>query len=213
MGVTLNTGSGGSVAETVELSGTDERDELEAGYAPTYCALTAALSLVTANLFHFVLFNNNATALVCVHKVVWIPASSVSSIPSSSGILTARLRISPTSAPTGGSGASIQSFDSGDTLPSSISAFSGLTSTPAGGTTLDLLPYFGNPDRIELGTLTATTLASTCEFSGRTIFETNQLGMHTKPLLLRQNQCFEVQQAAAANASTTFQTLCIFSVI
>ena len=212
MPITLNPGSGGEVLETVNRVGTDERTVWEHGSVPTFFALGPANNVVTGDTFHFVLYNNSSTAIVQIRKIVWVPVSPTSNVPGAVAPMTQRIRVSPTTAPSGGS-VTIHSVDSADSLPSDITAHSVPTTAPAGGTTKDFLPWVAHPDRVEISSKTATTVQASFEFGGMAIYESNQLGLNVKPLTLRQNQCYELQQSTAPTVSTTFRVLCICTII
>lgn len=212
MGITLNAGSGGSVVETAQRSGTDHRQIIEMGYVPTYWALTGALT-GTASRFQFVLYTNNATAIVHVRKVVVLYHSSALVTGAFSGPWTQRLRTGLTTAPSGTGGLTISNFDSNDTLPSSITSFSNPSTVQAGGTTKDFSLFLPQPDEVKLSTLDAPTMTGLNEYAGLTIFDFSSLGPNAKPLTLRQNQCYEIQQDATAGTIQPLRILCIFSVV
>lgn len=211
MPTTLNAGSGGEVVETVNRNGsTDERQVVEFGYVPTYFALTGALT-ATASRFQFVLYNNNATAIAQVRKVVLLYCSATAVGGAFSGPWTQRIRTGLTTAPTGTGGVTVFSFDSGDTLPSSITAFSPPGTSPAGGTSKDLSVFLPQPDEVVITTLNAPTMASVSEYCGLTIYDFSSLGPNAKPITLRQNQSYEIQQDATAGLIAAYRLLCIFS--
>lgn len=215
MPLTINPGSGGEVLETENRNGlTDERTVWEHGALPTYWALGTSLAGL-ANRFFFVLYNNSSLgAIIQIRKVVWIPTGTAAVTSLSPGLLTQRVRISPTTDPTGTGGLTINSFDSADTLPANITAFSTPSTVPAGGTTMDLLDTYFQADELKPASASASdapTTVSFAEYGGVTLYEHNQLGFNCKPITLRQDQCYEIQQGATSGVTSTYRVLCIFS--
>lgn len=213
MPTTLNPGTGGEVVETVNRNGsTDERQVVEFGYVPTYWALTGALTF-TASRFQFVLYNNSSLgAIVQVRKVVFLYSSAVAvTTPVVSGPWSQRIRTAPTTDPSGAGSLTIQTMDSADTLPANITAFSSPGTPQAGGTAKDLSTFIPQPDEVKLTTLDAPTMASMNEYSGITLYDFSSLGPNAKPITLRQDQCYEIQQDATAGTGAAYRILCIFT--
>lgn len=179
------------------------------GADPSFWVISGAL-VPTANRFQFVLYNNNATAVVRVKYVIMMPVSAavVSSTDPSEWIL--RKRIGPTTDPTGTGGLTINSFDSADSLPSSITAFSNPSTVPAGGTAQDCMSII--PGTWELqgtGTITTSSMNAFTSLGGYVIFDagSNELC----PIVLRQDQCLELQQSATAGTETVYRIHCAFT--
>jgi len=180
------------------------------GADPTFFCQTGSLTS-TASRFQFVLYNNNASAIVRVKRVALIPISSTTvTTPVVSGPWTLRLRRGPTTDPSGGT-LTISSMDSADSLPSSISAHSAPTTSPSGGTTHDY--YSIIPGAIQLGVTSSITNSTTDSLSRRLgfiLYSHDELD-YGKPLTLRQDQCLEVQQDATAGTMTNYRIHCVFT--
>jgi hypothetical protein len=176
------------------------------GSVPTFIALTG-ISSFAASAFHFVLFNNNATAIVKVMLVVFLPTTTVRT-GAMSGDWTLRHRRAPTTAPSGAA-VTIESLDSGDTLPTSITAHNKPTTSPAGGTTHTFNILKPQPDEIKLTTLDAPGMMALFPFGGLTIFSAQAL-WPGKGIVLRQDQDLELQQDGTAGTGEG-RILCIFT--
>lgn len=208
MAVAITAGSGTNI-ESFQRSGTDHRCVVELGGLPTFWALTGAL-VATASRLQLVLYNNNATALVAVKKVVMLYPSSAPVTGVFSGLWTQRIRVGPTVDPAGNT-ISIFSFDSADTLPSSITAHVAPTTTPSGGTTKDLHLFLPQPDEVKLSTLDAPTLFSGQSFGGVTLWDHQELGPNSKTITLRQDQSYEIVQDAVAGTLQALRLLVFFT--
>lgn len=201
-------------ARDVDYSGTTRCREIVIpdgrGADPTFWCLSSNLT-ATASRFQFVLYNNNATAVVRVKRLALLPVSTVAVAGAFSGPWTLRVRRGPTTDPTGTGGITIQTFDSADSLPSSITAFSNPSTSPAGGTTHDYIQVVPPCEEL-IGT--ATTVNSTTNaFTARggTILYQSLDNDWGKPLTLRQDQCLELQQDATAGVLTAYQVHCVFT--
>lgn len=200
-------------ARDVDYSGTTRCRPVVAlssqGTDPAFWCLSGNLT-ATANRFQFVLYNGNATAVVRVKRVVMVPVTTAISGSANASVISLRVRRGPTTDPTGTGGLTVQSFDSADSLPSSITAFSNPSTVPAGGTTLDYMQFI--PPTWEMqGTTTATTgsINAFTELGGLVLYEAAEL--ISAPIILRLDECFEVQQSATAGAFTTYQIHCVFT--
>lgn len=210
MAVVVTAGAGTNI-ETFQRVGSDHRQVLELGGLPTF-VIVSNLITGAANRFQFVIYNNNATAKVQIRKVVYIPNASAAVTGILASPFTQRLRIAPTTAPSGTGGATIQSLDSADTLPASISAFTNPSVSPAGGTTNDLSLFQTQADEVKTTPLDAPSIIGGYSFCGTTLFGSN-IGFNMKDLTLRLNQCYEIQQGATAGTTSNGLIFVVMTVI
>ena len=180
----------------------------------TFWVLTGNLTF-TANRFQLVVYNNNASALVKIRLLIMMPVSAAAVTPVATSIWTLRRRTGPTTDPTGTGGLTVLSMDTDDALPSSITAFSTPGTAPAGGTTQDFSAFL--PPGEELKPIGGATLLDPTtqgqiahRFMGFSLYDASALP-GCKPLTLRQDQTFEVQQSATAGTATVYRLLCIFT--
>lgn len=198
----------------VDYSGTTRVREIVIpdgrGADPTFWCLSGNLTS-TASRFQLVLYNGNASALVRVKRVALLPVATATITAVFSGLWTLRVRRAPTTDPTGTGGLTIQSFDSNDSLPSSIAAYSTPGTAPSGGTTHDYLSFIPPPDELigTTTTLNATTNAFTSR-GGLILYQSLDYDW-AKPITLRQDQCLELVQDATAGTVTTYQVHCVFT--
>src|SRR6185295_9414722 len=145
------------------------------GADPLFWCLSGNIA-PSANRFQFVLYNNNATAVVRVRRVIMVPVGTAVVASTNASPFTLRVRTAPTTDPTGTGGLTIQSFDSADSLPSSITAFSNPGTAPAGGTTLDYWAFIP-PTWEMMGTATSTTPSTDCftQLGGLVLYESAEL--------------------------------------
>lgn len=201
----------------VDYSGTTRTREIVIpdgrGADPTFWTITGSLTS-TASRFQFVLYNNNATAVVRVKRLSMMPVSATTvTTPVFSGPWTLRVRTGPTTDPTGTGTLTVVPFDSADSLPSSITAFSTPGTAPAGGTALEYMTFLPPPAQL-IGTST-TVNATTNAFTSRGALILYESYAHdfSKPLTLRQDQCLEVQQDATAGTLTVYRIHCVFTAV
>ena len=163
----------------------------------SYMILTP-VSAFAINKFHLVLHNNSiipSLFLVKIRLVVFIPQATVVT-----GILptdfTLQRREIPTTLPSGGAISSV-ALDSFDILPSSIVAYNGPTTAPAGGTIRIFHSFAPQSDEIKLSGTDAPTMASIGDFCGVVIYSSDRIN-GCKPITLRSNQTLEIVQSATA---------------
>lgn len=207
----LNPGTGGDLIKSRD-DGTRKIQIVEIGSVPTFWTLTGALTF-TASRFQFVLYNNNATNVVEIRRIVYLMPSTAAVTGAASGPWTLRRRVGPTTDPTGTGGISIFGMDNNDSLPSSITAFVNPGTPQAGGTTQDFSTFTPPCDEVKPAgtTIDPSTQAASYDFCGMTLYDHTQFGNNAKPMLLRQDQVLEIQQNATAGTGNSPQILCVFS--
>lgn len=179
------------------------------GTDPTFWALTGNLT-PTANRFQFVLYNGASSAIIRVKRLTMIPIGTAVTGSTNASVIKVRVRIGPTTDPTGTGGLTIQSFDSADSLPSGIVAFSNPGTIPAGGSAVDYWPFI--PPTWELmgtGTVTTPSTDAFTNLGGLVLYESAEL--LSAPITLRNDECLEVVQGTTAGSFTVYQMHCIFS--
>ena len=180
---------------------------------PSFLAITGT-SAFGSNKLHFVLYNGAASAtsqglIVRVRMVIVQPVSTAVTGANSSD-WTLRRRQGTTTPPSGTGGVTVAPMDSGQALPTTITAWNAPQVAPSGGTLTTFNTFLPSADEQALSTLNQPGMAALTGWAGQVVYKAADC-RQTKPITLRPGEALEVLQGATAGTGNA-RVLVVFTV-
>lgn len=180
---------------------------------PSFLAITGT-SAFGSNKLHFVLYNGAASAtsqgLIVRVRMVLIQPVSTAVTGANSSDWTLRRRQGTTTPPSGTGGMTVSPMDSGQALPTTITAWNAPQVAPSGGTLTTFNTFLPSADEQALSTLNQPGMAAMSGWAGQVIYKASDC-RQTKPITIRPGEALEILQGATAGTGNC-RVLVVFTV-